>query len=95
MQQELKSHPIIEGPINAFGDWLKHRRDIREMRNHDCRSFDDTAPDLAVHPIEISVRQLRPVVPEQGPKNLVHRSISRAYFCAASRLAVSFRSRIT
>jgi hypothetical protein len=31
--------------------------------------------DLAVHPIELSVRQLRPLIPEQGPKNLVHRSI--------------------
>ena len=50
---------------------------------------------LAVHPLQIGVRQLRPVISEQGPKNLVHRSITRGYFWAASRLAVSFRSRIT
>lgn len=46
MQQDFKSHPIIEGLINAFGDWLKHRREIREIRNLDCRSFDDIARDL-------------------------------------------------
>jgi hypothetical protein len=31
--------------------------------------------DLAIHPIQLGVGQLRPLIPEQGPKNLVHRSI--------------------
>ena len=30
MKEELKSHPIVEGFIDVFGDWLKHRREVRE-----------------------------------------------------------------
>ena len=48
MQPELKSHPLVGGLINVFGDWLKHRREMREIRNLDCRSFDDIARDLRI-----------------------------------------------
>jgi hypothetical protein len=71
MQQELKSHPIIEGLINAFGDWLKHRRDIREMRNLDCRSFDDIARDLRVTPTDLDAFVRRgPHAADELPKLL-------------------------
>jgi hypothetical protein len=46
MKPELKSHPIVGGLIDVFGDWLKHRRELREMRNLDSRTFDDIARDL-------------------------------------------------
>jgi transcriptional regulator with XRE-family HTH domain len=48
MQPELKSHPIAEGLIDVFGDWLKHRREMREMRELDARTFADIARDLRV-----------------------------------------------
>jgi hypothetical protein len=48
VKQELKSHPIVDGLIDVFGDWLKHRREMREMRNLDSRTFDDIARDLRV-----------------------------------------------
>ena len=47
-ERELKSHPIIDGFIDVFGDWLKHRREVREMRNLDRRSFDAIARDLRI-----------------------------------------------
>jgi transcriptional regulator with XRE-family HTH domain len=53
MQPELKSHPIVEGLISVFGDWLKHRREMREMRNLDCRSFADIARDLRITPTDL------------------------------------------
>ena len=48
MKEELKSHPIVEGFIDVFGDWLKHRREVREVRIFDRRSFDAIARDLCI-----------------------------------------------
>jgi hypothetical protein len=43
-----KSLPIFDGLIDVFGDWLKHRREMREMRDLDARTFEDIARDLRI-----------------------------------------------
>ena len=48
MKPELKSLPIVDGLVNVFGDWLKHRREMREMRHLDTGLFDDVARDLGM-----------------------------------------------
>jgi hypothetical protein len=48
MQPELKSHPIVENLVDVFGDWLKHRREMREVRDLDARTLGDIARDLRI-----------------------------------------------
>jgi uncharacterized protein YjiS (DUF1127 family) len=34
-----RHHPMVDRVVDAFGNWLKHRRDIREMRELDSGEF--------------------------------------------------------
>jgi hypothetical protein len=46
MKPEIKSHPIVDGLIDVFGNWLIHRREMRELRQLDSGEFDSIARDL-------------------------------------------------
>jgi hypothetical protein len=46
MKQEIKSHPIVDGLSEVFGNWLNHRREMRELRQLDSGEFDGIARDL-------------------------------------------------
>ena len=35
MATEAKTYPLVENAINLFGDWLKHRQEMRELREMD------------------------------------------------------------
>lgn len=39
-------YPRVEGLINTFGDWLKHRRELKEMREMDAANFGRIASEL-------------------------------------------------
>ena len=43
-------YPRVELLINTFGDWLKHRRELNEIRQMDRSDFDRIAGDLMVSP---------------------------------------------
>ena len=57
MATQTKSYPIVENVINLFGDWLKHRQEMRELRD----DFVRIARDLCVSPAELDA------VVRQGP----------------------------
>ena len=59
MTAHAKPYPRLELVISTFADWLKHRREIREMCGLDRAEFDRIASDLPVSPIELEglVRQ--------------------------------------
>lgn len=38
--------PVISRVVDVFGDWLKHRREMKEMREMDAASFDRIAGEL-------------------------------------------------
>ena len=59
MAGQIKTHPIVENAINLFGDWLKHRQEMRELRDMNSGDFDRIARDLRVSPAELDalVRQ--------------------------------------
>ena len=40
--------PRVESLINTFADWLRHRRDLSEVRRMDTTEFDRIAGDLRV-----------------------------------------------
>ena len=50
MTARSKSHGSIEVLITIFSDWLRHRRELNEMRQLDRADFDRIACDLRVSP---------------------------------------------
>ncbi len=59
MTPSIKSYPLVDRVIDIFGDWLKHRREIREMRELDAGEFARIAHELCVTPgdLDTFVRQ--------------------------------------
>jgi Family of unknown function (DUF6455) len=59
MAAQIKTYPIVENAINLFGDWLKHRQEMRELRDMNSGDFARIARDLSVSPAELDalVRQ--------------------------------------
>jgi len=53
MKPEIKSHPIIDGLIEVFGNWLIHCREMRELRQLDSGQFDSIARDLRMTPADL------------------------------------------
>jgi len=79
MTAEAHPFPRLELVISTFADWLKHRREMREMRELDRGEFDRIASDLRVSPIELEdlVRH-GPHSADELPKMLKELGISEA-----------------
>jgi uncharacterized protein YjiS (DUF1127 family) len=50
MTTQSSSYPRAEFLINTFTDWLKHRRELNEMRLMNRGDFDRIAADLGISP---------------------------------------------
>ena len=46
MTVQEKPYPVVSLVIDTFGEWLKHRRELKEMREMDAASFDRIAGEL-------------------------------------------------
>jgi transcriptional regulator with XRE-family HTH domain len=46
MTVQDKPYPVVEMMIDTFGDWLKHRRELREMQEMDAANFSQIAGEL-------------------------------------------------
>jgi uncharacterized protein YjiS (DUF1127 family) len=59
MSEQSTPYPRVEFLIDAFASWLKHRRELNELRQMDRGEFDRIADDLRVTPddLEELVRQ--------------------------------------
>jgi hypothetical protein len=59
MATQIKTHPVVESAINLFGNWLKHRQEMRELREINSGDFARIAQELCVTPAELDtfVRQ--------------------------------------
>jgi transcriptional regulator with XRE-family HTH domain len=53
MTAQDHAYPRVEMLINTFGDWLKHRRELNEIRQMDRSDFDRIAGDLRVSPNDL------------------------------------------
>jgi Family of unknown function (DUF6455) len=71
MTPQLKSHSTINKLADVFGNWLKHRQEIREIRDLDSAEFANIAHELCITPADLDtlVRQ-RPHAVDQLPKLL-------------------------
>jgi hypothetical protein len=61
MTAQSKPFPRVELLISVFADWLKHRRELNEMRLMDRADFDRIAGDLRISPGELDA------LVDQGP----------------------------
>jgi transcriptional regulator with XRE-family HTH domain len=53
MTVQEHAYPRVELLINVFGDWLKHRRELKEMREMDAANFGHIASELRMSPAEL------------------------------------------
>jgi hypothetical protein len=95
MSAESKPYPRIEFLINSFADWLKHRRELHEMRQMDRSEFDRIAGDLRVTPddLEELVRQ-GPHAADELPKMLRALGINEASLARAQPLVLRDMERV-
>src|SRR5215216_3139135 len=71
MTSQDHPYPRVESLIDTFGNWLKHRHELAEIRQMDRTDFDRIASDLRVSPgdLDILVRQ-GPHAADELPKLL-------------------------
>jgi uncharacterized protein YjiS (DUF1127 family) len=71
MTAHSKPFPVVATLIDTFSDWLKHRRELNELRQLDSSEFDRIASDLRVSPDDLNelVRQ-GPHAADELPKLL-------------------------
>ena len=53
MTIQHETYPTVEFLIGKFADWLKHRRELSEIRRMNRTDFDAIARDLRVSPDEL------------------------------------------
>jgi transcriptional regulator with XRE-family HTH domain len=71
MTAQSKPYPVFDNLITAFGDWLKHRRELNELRQLNTSEFERIATELRVSPGDLNelVRQ-GPHAADELPKLL-------------------------
>jgi transcriptional regulator with XRE-family HTH domain len=95
MTAQDKSYPAVELLINTFGDWLKHRRELSEIRQMDRSDFDRIASDLRVSPTDLDelVRQ-GPHAADELPKLLKVLGIDEAALARTQPLVLRDMERV-
>ena len=53
MSTASRPYPIVQDLIESFAGWLKHRRELNELRQLDRSDFDRIASDLRVAPDDL------------------------------------------
>ena len=53
MSTASKPYPVVQDLIASFAGWLKHRRELNEMRQLDRSDFDRIASDLRIAPDDL------------------------------------------
>jgi hypothetical protein len=77
MSTASRPYPIVQDLIESFAAWLKHRRELNEIRQLDRSDFDRIANDLRIAPddLEQLVRYGRHAA-DKLPKLLEHLGIN-------------------
>jgi Family of unknown function (DUF6455) len=71
MTTPSKTYPILENAINLFGDWLKHRQELRELGDINRDDFARIAQELRVSPADLDTLVRRgPHASDELPKML-------------------------
>ncbi|MDP3076228.1 hypothetical protein [Bradyrhizobium sp.] len=87
--------PRVEALINTFSDWLRHRRDLSEVRRMDTTEFDRIAGDLRVSPGELDTLVRRgPHAADELPKLLKALGINEADLARTEPLVLRDMERV-
>ena len=88
-------YPRVEMLIDTFADWLKHRRELNEMRQLDRFDFNRIASDLRVSPgdLDTLVRQ-GPHAADELPKLLRALGIDQADLARTQPLVLRDMERV-
>ncbi len=88
-------YPVVELVIDTFGDWLKHRRELKEMREMDAVNFGQIASDLRISSadLEALVRQ-GPHAADELPKMLRALGIDQAGLARTEPLVLRDMERV-
>ena len=87
--------PRVESLINTFADWLRHRRDLGEIRRMDTTEFDRIAGDLRVSPVELDTLVRRgPHAADELPKLLKSLGIDEADLARSEPLVLRDMERV-
>lgn len=71
MTAQHESYPAVEFLIGKFADWLKHRRELNEIRQMNRTDFNLIAQDLRVSPDDLDrMVQAGPHAADELPKML-------------------------
>ena len=54
MTVQSKPHSVVEALFGTFSDWLKHRRELNELRQLNTAEFDRIASELRVSPTDLN-----------------------------------------
>ena len=95
MTAQNHPYPAVEALINTFSDWLKHRRELNEIRQLNTVDFDRIASDLRVSPHDLNelVRQ-GPHAADELPKLLKMLGIDEAALARTQPLVLRDMERV-
>jgi uncharacterized protein YjiS (DUF1127 family) len=95
MTAQEHPYPRVEALIETFADWLKHRRDLSEIRQMDTTEFDRIADDLRVSPGELDTLVRRgPHAADELPQLLKALGISDADLARTEPLVLRDMERV-
>jgi uncharacterized protein YjiS (DUF1127 family) len=79
MTTQIKTYPIVASAINLFGDWLRRRQEMHELREMNSGDFARIVRDLSISPAELdSFVRLGPHASDELPKLLEALGIDEA-----------------
>jgi hypothetical protein len=95
MTAHSRPYPRLELLLSTFSDWLRHRRELSEMRRLDRTEFDRIASDLRVSPSDLEelVRQ-GPHAADELPKLLKALGIEESDLASVHPLVLRDMERI-
>jgi transcriptional regulator with XRE-family HTH domain len=71
MNVQETPYPVVSLVIDTFGEWLKHRRELKEMREMDAANFGRIARELRLSPADLEALVRRgPHAADELPKML-------------------------
>jgi uncharacterized protein YjiS (DUF1127 family) len=95
MTEQSGPYPRVEFLIDGFANWLRHRRELSELRQMDRGEFDRIASDLRVTPDDLDelVRQ-GPHAADELPKMLKALGIDEAALARTQPLVLRDMERV-
>ena len=92
---QIKSYSIINKLVEVFGNWLRHRQEIREIRDLDSAEFANIAHDLCINPADLDtfVRQ-GPHAVDELPKLLMALGIDEKVLSRTQPLVLRDMARV-